>query len=82
MVICNYCNFSKKNQICLAVVWTKYFITVIFIMQPNIDKITVMNYFGQKNALAKYFGYIKIWLLQLFPEPKVALGKDPLYVFG
>ena len=33
-----------------------------------------MKYFGPKTALAKYLANAKF-----FPEPKVALGKDPLY---
>ena len=33
-----------------------------------------MKYFGPKNALAKYLANATF-----SPEPKVALGKDPLY---
>ena len=31
-----------------AFFWPKYFITAIFMMQPNIEKVIVMKYFGPK----------------------------------
>ena len=32
-----------------------------------------------KNALAKYLANVKLGYCNFFPEPKAALGKDPLY---
>jgi hypothetical protein len=37
----------------------KYFITVIFMVYPSIEKVAVMKYFSPKNALAKYLANAK-----------------------
>jgi hypothetical protein len=42
--------------------------------KQNIEKIS------PKNALAKYLANANFGLYEFFPEPKVALGKEPLYL--
>ena len=50
---------------------TNNFITAIFMIQPNIEKVAVMKYFGQKTHQPH------IWLMRLFPRNKSRIRQGP-----